>query len=141
MNETTFDILTQSPGSHVEQVGRTPRESSYQSVKSHLQRLLSCRQGSLVHLPDYGLPDIAALYLGLPYTRDHIMACLRHCIATYEPRIRHPHIRSLDMGENHDGAAFEVSGEISQQFRIRYVVTLFRDGCIRVSTSGEFFHG
>ena len=137
MNETTFDILTQSTTARAEQGGLNARES----VKSHLPRLLSSRQGSLAHLPDYGLPDIAALYLGLPYTRDHIMACLRHCIATYEPRIRHPHIRSLDLGDTQDGAAFEVSGEMLHQFRIRYMVTLFRDGRIRVATSGEFFHG
>ena len=58
-----------------------------QSIVDHLTRLLNARQGALVHLPDYGLPDITAMYMGLPYSVKDITEMIRQAILKYEPRL------------------------------------------------------
>lgn len=59
------------------------------SIKTHLQFLLNIRQGSLHHLPDYGLPDLTTLYLGLPSSQRRLVQAIQHQIERYEPRLQH----------------------------------------------------
>ncbi len=57
------------------------------SVQDHLRRLLNARQGVLRHLPDYGLPDVPALYAGLPYSGKELAEAVRRTVARFEPRL------------------------------------------------------
>jgi type VI secretion system protein len=41
----------------LEQVGE--RDQLILSVMDNMQRIINCRAGTLAHLPDYGLPDLA----------------------------------------------------------------------------------
>ena len=38
------------------------------NIREHLTCLLNSRCGSVSHLPDYGLPDLADIYRELPYS-------------------------------------------------------------------------
>lgn len=65
------------------------------SVLDNLQRILNGRAGSLAHVPDYGLPDMAGLLHGVP-AASHDMACaLRATLLKYEPRLTAVHVREL----------------------------------------------
>lgn len=140
MTQTILDILTRPDAAPLN--SRTSgRDAACQSVRDHLQRLFNSRRGSLVHLPDYGMPDIAALYLALPYSRDQIMACLRQSVSLYEPRLQHPQVRALALEGNQEGTALELCGTLPGHQRVRYLVTLFRSGHITVSTGGDYYHG
>ena len=140
MTQTILDILTR-PDAAPLNTHAGGRDAACQSVRDHLQRLLNSRRGSLVHLPDYGMPDIAALYLALPYSRDQIITSLRQSVSLYEPRLQHPQVRALVLEGDQQGTAFELSGALSGHQRVRYLVTLFRSGHIRVSTGGDYYHG
>lgn len=142
MSQTIFDILTSDPSNESQGNLRSPEEDLYLSIRDHLQRLFNARRGSLTHLPHYGMPDIAALYLDLPYTSDRIMASLRQGVEDFEPRLGHPRVRAIHREDDLDTTQFELNGETPLGRRVKYVVSLFRNGSIKVSTTWEpYSHG
>jgi type VI secretion system protein len=58
------------------------------SIREHLNELLNARQGSLIHLPDYGLPDLGRIYQELPESLQELKDSLKHLIKKYEPRLK-----------------------------------------------------
>lgn len=62
-------------------------ENHCQSIQLHLTRLFNARQGSLTHLPDYGLPDVVDIYRGLPYSVPKLLLAMKGAIEKYEPRL------------------------------------------------------
>jgi len=77
-------------------IGAVDKESTtVRSIQDHLSRLLNARQGVLSHLPDYGLPDITALYGDLPYTVTQLKTAIALCIEKYEPRLKYVEINAL----------------------------------------------
>ncbi len=139
MSQTIFDILTCGLPSESTEEFQTPEEELALSVRNHLQRMLNARRCSLTHLPHYGMPDIAELYLGLPYSRDKIMNCIRQCVEDFEPRLVNPNIRTLDPRDGKDVTQFEIVGESSRGQRLKYITSIFRNGSIKVVTAGEYF--
>ena len=73
-----------------ETVGRDTRlteETLLASILNHLNKLLQSRQGSVLCLPDYGLPDLndanASIYDSINRIRRHVA----WAIMQYEPRL------------------------------------------------------
>lgn len=62
------------------------------SIERHLMWLLNTRQGSLVHHPDYGLPDLTAIYADLPHSIQQLKQAIQLAISQYEPRLSHVRI-------------------------------------------------
>ncbi|MBD9552610.1 type VI secretion system baseplate subunit TssE [Pantoea sp. PNT01] len=58
------------------------------SVLDNMQRILNCRAGTLAHLPDYGLPDMARILQGMPGTAHELMGTLSAVLLKYEPRLK-----------------------------------------------------
>ena len=58
-----------------------------QSIIENLQMVLRTRQGSVLHLPDFGMPDILQLYFNSGNSIDPIRKQIRDTILKYEPRI------------------------------------------------------
>ncbi|PWW04919.1 type VI secretion system baseplate subunit TssE [Mangrovibacter plantisponsor] len=58
------------------------------SVLDNMQRILNCRAGTLAHLPDYGLPDMATILQGMPGTAHQLMSTLSAVLLKYEPRLK-----------------------------------------------------
>ncbi|WP_159868295.1 MULTISPECIES: type VI secretion system baseplate subunit TssE [unclassified Raoultella] len=58
------------------------------SVLDNMQRILNCRAGTLAHLPDYGLPDMAKILQGMPGTAHELMGTLSAVLLEYEPRLK-----------------------------------------------------
>src|SRR5471030_3288679 len=57
------------------------------SIREHLIKLLNARQGSLRHLPDYGLPDLIEIYQKLPESLHELKQVILNVISRYEPRL------------------------------------------------------
>ena len=62
-------------------------EKIRKSIIENLTMVLRTRQGSLAHLPDFGLPDIMQVYIDSGYTFDPLKKQIRDTILKYEPRI------------------------------------------------------
>jgi type VI secretion system protein len=57
------------------------------SIIENLRMVLSTRQGSVQHLPDFGMPDILQLYFNSGNSVEPIKKEIRNVILKYEPRI------------------------------------------------------
>lgn len=84
MHITLFEKLC-SPSSFPKEI--TDEQKLIQSIQRNLNFLLNTRQGSLQHLPDYGLPDLGEIYRGLPSSVDKFLAMLIKTVRKYEPRL------------------------------------------------------
>jgi type VI secretion system protein len=68
---------------------RVDEEDQYiLSVLDNLQRILNSRAGTLSHLPDYGLPDMAVILQGLPAAAHGLMSTIADTLLKYEPRLK-----------------------------------------------------
>jgi type VI secretion system protein len=57
------------------------------SIQKNITALLNTRQNSLIHLADYGLPDLGEIYRGLPNSLEGFLKELVKTIEKYEPRL------------------------------------------------------
>ncbi len=58
-----------------------------ESIQQDLLRLMNTKQGSLSHMPDYGLPDLCTVYQSLPDGKCEFVTMIQHVIEKYEPRL------------------------------------------------------
>ena len=58
-----------------------------ESIRLHLLRLLTTRQGAVQSLPDYGLPDLNDLTLSRAELIAQTCAGIEECVRQYEPRL------------------------------------------------------
>ena len=66
------------------------------SIIENLRMVLSTRQGSVQHLPNFGMPDILQLYFDSGNTIDPVRKVIRQVILKYEPRIGDVEIQKSD---------------------------------------------
>ena len=127
MKHALFEILTGSYQNGLKIRHKPSNRDIVISVMDHLTRLLNARQNSILHMPDYGLPDIANLYQGLPYSKKELSSCIKDLITKYEKRIQN--ITVLHKGF-HDGNCIlelEVNGELVNGEKV-YFDTYFMSG-------------
>jgi len=118
MSFTLFEILTSKyADGHL--IDRENSEKQIDlSILSHLSRLLNARQGSLSHLPDYGLPDMAEIYLGLPYSLNILINEIKRTIEKYEPRLKNINIVQKLSNQVEGILYLEIQANISNGRRI-----------------------
>lgn len=137
MTHTVFDILTTAAGNPESEDHALQQEKA--SLCAHLGRLLNSRRESLVHIPYFGMPDIAELYLGLPYTCEAIIASIRFAIEQFEPRLQNLQLKELDMKAGQSRTHFELIGTTQSKRSLRFIISLCRTGWVEVKTSEEYF--
>jgi type VI secretion system protein len=80
-----------------------------ESIRNHLLRLLTTRQGTVMALPDYGLPDLN----DLAYSKSELLAkscrTISNCISRYEPRLTNVIVQIISDSENPLNVAFSIS--------------------------------
>jgi type VI secretion system protein len=70
-----------------------------ESIRRHLRRLLTTRQGAVQALPDYGLPDLNDLTLSRSELTQTCCRAIEYCIMRYEPRLTLPVVQPLPGSE------------------------------------------
>lgn len=100
-----------------------PAERRVRSVVSHLGHLFNTRRGSLAHLPDYGLPDVAEVYRDMPDSVEPLRLAIREVIERYEPRLRRVRVEQGETDLNSMRLVFIVSGQTPGGERIRLETT------------------
>jgi len=105
-------------------------------IRNHLSLLFNARQGSVEHLPDYGMPDMSSYYSDYPASLTGLRAAVEALIRKYEPRLSNPRVRLIGS----DNAEFKVSmvitGEIEEgdgSTNVTYRTTIFHDGKTELS--------
>lgn len=83
-----------------------------QSIGRHLARMLNVRQGSVVTLPDYGMPDFNDLVNQFPDGLNVIRRAIRESIERYEPRLRRVSVRHILIEEDPLDLRFRISASM-----------------------------
>lgn len=65
------------------------------SIAENLKMILQSRRGSVVHLPDFGMPDIMQVYLEQGMV-EPVLEQIRETILKYEPRIEKAQVLNSD---------------------------------------------
>lgn len=132
-----FDILTRVGSAEV--VG-TPREV-VASVQAHLHRLFNARRGSLVHQPEYGLPDLGVVYENLPYSVEDLARQVHRLVETYEPRLSAVRVRQIGRVGNDRRIHLEIAGSLSGHGYVSFQTVFESAGSARVqSRRGDKAH-
>ncbi len=101
------------------------------SVLDNMQRILNARQGTLSHLPDYGLPDMSKILQGLPGTAHQLMNTLSGVLLKYEPRLKSLTITLLEQkmpGE----LAYAIDAELKGIGLVRYGTDFMPEGRVLI---------
>ena len=77
----------------------TEEQKLRSSIIENLRMVLSTRQGSVQHLPDFGMPDILQLYFNSDNSIDPIKKEIRNVILKYEPRIADVEVHKTDFDQ------------------------------------------
>lgn len=107
------------------------------SVRDHLARLLNARRGVLWHLPDYGLPDVPALYRDLPYSADTLADEVRRAVGRFEPRLEEVSVRRVPAPPERGVIVFTIAGRLPDGERVGYDAIFGPDGEVSVEHAGE----
>ncbi len=142
MAHALFDVLTGRYQSG-QPVGRHPFAGDLQlSIRDHLQRLLNGRCGVLQHLPDYGMPDVAALFEALPYSLDDLTAAVRQSIERFEKRLVQVQVRPRPCHAGEGRVRLDILGRSHCGETLRFVVFFQSTGQARVESKTEgAWHG
>lgn len=104
-----------------------------QSVMSNLTRLFNTRQGSLDHLPDYGLPETTAIYQNAPYAIDGLRQAVKEVVQKYEPRLQRVYVELQGIETLDDMRVnFLISGQLDSGERVRFQTTFASDDLVHV---------
>jgi len=58
-----------------------------QSIIENLTMILQTRRGSVLHLSDFGIPDIVQVYIDSGYSFEQLKRYISETILKYEPRV------------------------------------------------------
>lgn len=108
------------------------------SVLSNLNRLFNSRQGSIQHLPDYGLPDIMTVYRDAPRSADTLRRAIRETIKKYEPRLRRVHVKRKETDVYEMRLVFIVNAELKTGERVQFETTFESQDSARVTPVGSY---
>lgn len=77
----------------------TEEQKLRSSIIENLRMVLSTRQGSVQHLPDFGMPDILQLYFNSNNSIEPIKKEIKNVILKYEPRIADVQVHKSDFDQ------------------------------------------
>lgn len=95
----------------------------YLSVMSNLNRLFNTRQGSIAHLPEYGLPDISSVYRDAPRSIDGLRRAIKEAIQRYEPRLQRVRVEHEETDQYAMRLIFILKAELTNGERVRFQTT------------------
>ncbi|WP_412068638.1 type VI secretion system baseplate subunit TssE [Rubrivirga sp. IMCC43871] len=118
-----FDVLEGRFGGRVPVETVSEEDRRVHSVVGHLQRLLNTRQGSVPHIPDYGLPDPAEARRRGDDALDQLRKAVRDAIVTYEPRLARVRVEAKATDAAAMRTTFVITGEVERGRRVRLETT------------------
>ena len=107
------------------------------SVGDHIHHLFNTKQGSLSHLPSYGIPDTARLYRGLPGSLENLKSILTNLIKKYEPRLERVQIKSLPFDPLNMRIDFVLQGYLKSGGAVMYSAGILSNGRVTINYHGR----
>lgn len=98
------------------------------SVVEHIQRLLESRKGMLIHMPDFGMPDIGDLFRRLPGSATEIQTEMEALIRKYEPRMENARVHFQEFDAAQARVRFRITGSLTGSGRVQFESSFFPNG-------------
>jgi type VI secretion system protein len=95
-----------------------------QSIIENLKMVLTTRQGSVQHLPDFGIPDIKQIYFD-EGTLESVPKRIFETSRKYEPRLTNIRVKKKDFDEKNLRITLEISAEIKESTGKEVLLTEF----------------
>jgi type VI secretion system protein len=86
-------------------------EKLRRSIVENLKLILQTRQGSVAHLPDFGIPDIRQIYFD-EGTIDSVPQKISETILKYEPRLVDVRVKRKEFDDKNLRVTLEISAKI-----------------------------
>ncbi len=133
MNQGLFESLTGTflDGSPVDSIPVQGRRT--RSIMDHLQRLFNTREGSLPHLPGYGLPDMSQVYRNMPEGVDYLRECIRETVERYEPRLTKVKVTRPETDARDGRLVFVLSAQMRDGGLVRFHTTFSSTGASSIA--------
>jgi len=128
MRSKGFNFLKKIMG---ESLRRREEENLSESIRENLRHLLNTRQGMVVHLADYGLPDVHKMFQSLPKSLEALGTEIRDVIIKYEPRLQNVAVRLSQRAADTFRATFIITAEVregSRTSKLTFKTEVLRDG-------------
>jgi type VI secretion system protein len=123
MGAGLFDVLVGHFADDSPVEGAAPAERRARSVVDHLGYLFNTRRGSLPHVPEYGLPDVAEVYRDMPDSVEPLQNAIREVIERFEPRLRRVRVEPGRHDKEAMRLVFIVAGETTDGEDLRLETT------------------
>lgn len=107
---TAYGSLFERLGGLPETRSSNREESVRDSVAAHLSKMLSTRAGSVLALPDYGMPDLNNMNLSLHDALSLARSEIQRFIAAYEPRLTEVSVEAIPNPDKPLQLAFVIEG-------------------------------
>ncbi len=108
-------------------------ERRLRSVLGNLARLFNTRRGSLAHLPDYGLPDVADVTRSASDRVDALREAIREAVQRYEPRLRRVRVEPEQGGASSPARlVFLLVADMAPGGRVEFQTTIRSDDMVEV---------
>ncbi len=112
LDQTNFDRLSED-------------EKLRTSIIENLRMVLSTRQGSVQHLPDFGMPDILQLYFDSGNSIDPVKKEIKDVILKYEPRIGDVQVQKSEFDQESMRISLKIMASIKDDPRKEILLTEF----------------
>lgn len=96
-----------------------------QSIIENLQMVLKTRQGSVQHLPDFGMPDILQVYFNSGNSIDPIRKQIKDTILKYEPRIGNVQVTKTEFDQKNMRISLRIVASIKENPNKEILLTEF----------------
>lgn len=133
MNHALFEVLTGTYSNGAYLSVYASELSIGASIQDHLSRLLNARKGTLSHMPEYGLPDIAQIYQRLPYSVSELVILIREAIEKYEPRLSHVNVSHKEIEQGDWVLVLDVSGVLKDGIKLQFSTYFLSGGNAKVT--------
>jgi type VI secretion system protein len=93
------------------------------SVMDHLTRMFNTREGGILHLKDYGPPDISEIRRKMPHGIEDLLKALKRTVEKYEPRLQKVKLTLRETDPGNLKLVFILSGELPEVGLVRFQTT------------------
>ena len=127
-----FDALTGrfADGTRLADVAEGDRR--LRSILGNLGRLFNTRQGSLLHVPEYGLPDFTDISRTAPADIERLRRAIRDAVERFEPRLRRVRVDQETSDPSSPYLVFLLSAELIPGGRVQFQTTIRGDDLVDV---------
>ncbi|MBP6115859.1 MAG: type VI secretion system baseplate subunit TssE [Neisseriaceae bacterium] len=128
-----LEKLTQSFDHDVPLALHNAEEQYVLSVMNNIEHILNTRQGSVKHLPDYGLPDLSIIYRHLPSSLSVLQKYITFTLLKYEPRLEGIQVQTIGCHDSDFIIAYELLCCLKKVGYIRYETMFSSEESVQVT--------